>query len=505
MYLSFQEYFEKPKKDPKRWGKPFAALLGAYKAQIGYGAAAIGGKDSMSGSFENIDVPPTLVSFAVTTGRIEDVLSNDFKAAGHKVRLLLPEKDENGLPTAESVKENADRLFKLNAAGKVYSAFTATFGGIAEGVFKACIGNGFGFRFDESVKPDDIFGYSYGAFAVETDEETGVPLGEITADGKITLGNASAGVSELFGVYRGRLESVYPTLENGDYNKTQTFSFETKNFYAPKDFYGKPKFLIPVFPGTNCEYDTAKEIARAGGDAEIFVVNNMSKENIERSVENFAAKTAAAQAIFIPGGFSGGDEPDGSGKFIMAFMRNVAVKEEINNLLKNRDGLIAGVCNGFQALIKLGLVPYGEITETDENSPTLTFNTIGRHQSRLVRTRVASNMSAWLKEVRVGDVFTVPISHGEGRFLASDKVVKELAANGQIATQYVDFDGNATMDIRFNPNGSAYAIEGITSKDGRVLGKMGHSERIGKGLYKNVAGDYDIKLFLSAVKYFKGK
>ena len=505
VYLTFQEYFEKPFLNPKRWGKPFAALLGAYKAQMDYGVAAIGGKDSMSGSFENIDVPPTLVSFAVTTGKIKNVVSNDFKAAGHKVRVLFPEKDENGLPTAKSVKGNAAAVFALNKQNKIYSAFTPTFGGIAEGVFKACLGNDFGFKFSDGVKLNDIFGYNYGALVVETDEEIGVPLGEVTADGKITLGKSKAGISELFTAYRAKLESVYPTLEEKEYAKTQTFSYENKEFYVPKDFCAKPKFLIPVFYGTNCEYDTAKEVVRAGGEADIFVVNNMSKADIEKSVEDFAIKARSAQAIFIPGGFSGGDEPDGSGKFIMAFMRNAAVKEEIRNLLNKRDGLMAGVCNGFQALIKLGLVPYGDIVDTDENSPTLTFNTIGRHQSRLVRTRVASNKSPWLKEVNVGDVFTVPISHGEGRFLASKKLIKELAANGQIATQYVDFDENATMDIRFNPNGSAYAIEGITSKDGRVLGKMGHSERIGKGLYKNVAGNYDIKLFLSAVKYFKGK
>ncbi len=504
-YLTFQEYFEKPFSDPKRWGKPFAALLGAYRAQIDYGVAAIGGKDSMSGSFENIDVPPTLVSFAVTTGKIKNVISNDFKAAGHKVRLLLSETDKDGLPTAKSVKANAAAVFALVKKGKIYSAFTPTFGGIAEGVFKACLGGDFGFKFADGVKAEDIFGYNYGAFVIETGEETGVPLGEITADGKITLGKSTVEISELFNAYRAKLESVYPTLEEKEYAKTETFSYESKEFYAPKDFCAKPKFLIPVFYGTNCEYDTAKEIVRAGGEADIFVVNNMTKETIENSVEDFARKARSAQAIFIPGGFSGGDEPDGSGKFIMAFMRNAAVKEEIRNLLYKRDGLMAGVCNGFQALIKLGLVPNGDIIDTDENSPTLTFNTIGRHQSRLVRTRVASTKSPWLKEVNVGDVFTVPISHGEGRFLASEKQIKELAANGQIATQYVDFDGNATMDIRFNPNGSAYAIEGITSKDGRVLGKMGHSERIGKGLYKNVAGNYDIKLFLSAVKYFKGK
>lgn len=505
VYLTFQEYFEKPMKDAKRWGKPLSALLGAFSAQLDYGFAAIGGKDSMSGSFENLDVPPTLVSFAVTTGKIQNVISNDFKFAGHTVRVLYPETDENGLPIASSVKDNAAKVFALIKAGKIYSAFTPTFGGIAEGVFKAALGNGFGFKFAPEVKLNDIFGYSYGAFVLETEEEVGEKLGEVTADDKISFGGSAAEISELFNAYRAKLESVYPTSETAEFKQTDTFSYENKNFFAPKDFYAKPKFLIPVFYGTNCEYDTAKEVVRAGGEADIFVVNNMTKEHVEKSVEEFAAKAKSAQAIFIPGGFSGGDEPEGSGKFIMAFMRNAAVKEQISDLLEKRDGLMAGVCNGFQALIKLGLVPYGKIVDTDENSPTLTFNTIGRHQSRLVRTRVASALSPWLKEVNVGDVFTVPISHGEGRFLASEKVVRELAENGQIATQYVDMGGNASMDIRFNPNGSAFAIEGITSKDGRVLGKMGHSERIGKGLYKNVTGNYDIKLFLSAVKYFKGK
>ena len=504
VYLTFQEYFEKPRKDPKRWGKPLAALLGAYKAQLDYGVAAIGGKDSMSGSFEDLDVPPTLVSFAVTTGKIKDVVSDDFKAAGHKVRLIEPLRDENGLPVASSVKQNFAKITALMRAGKVYAAFTPTYGGVAEGVFKSCLGGEFGFKFADGITTSDIFGRSYGAFVLETEEDIGVLLGETTADGDFYFGGQKVGGKELFAVYTNRLESVYPTLEGQKYDKTENFSYENGEFFAPKDFYAEPKFLIPVFPGTNCEYDTAKEVARAGGKAEIFVVNNMTKDDIEKSVEDFAKAASLSQAIFIPGGFSGGDEPDGSGKFIMAFMRNAAVKEQIHELLYKRDGLMCGVCNGFQALIKLGLVPYGKIVDANENSPTLTFNTIGRHQSRLVRTRVCSVKSPWLGGVKVGDVFTVPISHGEGRFLADEKTVKQLAANGQIATQYVDFDGNATMDIRFNPNGSVFAVEGITSADGRVLGKMGHSERIGKGLYKNVAGNYDIKLFLSAVNYFKG-
>ena len=502
-YLTFQEYFEKPGKDPKRWGKPAAALLGAYKAQLDYEIAAIGGKDSMSGSFEKMDVPPTLVSFAVTTGKTKDVISNEFNKAGSRAVLFLPE-NENGLQTRDSVLRCVQKVNALCRAGKARSVYTPTYGGVAEAVAKMCLGNGFGFRFEKSLSPSLLFGYRYGAFVVETDEiSEGVLLGEVTSDGAFSLGEESVATKEFDSLYEGTLEKVYPCLEKEENDACETISFQAKEIAFPSVKAARPKVLIPVFPGTNCEYDTAKALRDAGADAEIFVVRNLTPSDIQRSVDAFANAVKTAQIIFVPGGFSGGDEPDGSGKFIKAFFLGEAVKREVNALLKSRDGLIGGICNGFQALIKLGLVPYGEIVDTDKTDPTLTFNTIGRHQSKLVRIRVSSNKSPWLRAVNVGDVFTVPISHGEGRFMATDDWLEKLVANGQIATQYVDLGGNATSDIRFNPNGSVLAIEGITSPDGRVFGKMGHSERIGSGLYKNVPGVFDMKIFRSAVEYFK--
>ena len=503
VYLSFQEYFEKPLKDGARWGKPMAALLGAFRAQKELGIAAIGGKDSMSGSFERLDVPPTLVSFAVTTGKVGEVISNDAKAAGHKLICIAPKYGEDGLPVAASLLETFQKVTALMRAGKVYAAYTPTFGGIAEAVYKMCIGNGLGFRFDRSMCNRAIFEYSYGVFLLEVDTDTeGMLVGHFTNDGMISRGEETVSLSDLEPLYEGKLEDVYPMLEKDNAKALETFSYTEKSTKAPAIKVARPKVLIPVFPGTNCEFDTAKVMRDAGADAKIFVINNLTSDGISRSVEAFAKELATSQMVFIPGGFSGGDEPDGSGKFIMAFFRNAAIREGVHNLLDNRDGLMAGICNGFQALIKLGLVPYGKIVDTDVNSPTLTFNTISRHQSKLVRIRVASNKSPWLAGTEVGEVYTVPISHGEGRFLASDELIRQLAVNGQIATQYVDLDGNATEDIRFNPNNSAFAIEGITSPDGRVFGKMGHSERIGAGLYKNVDGKYDMKLFESAVKYF---
>lgn len=503
VYLTFQEYFEKPGKDPARWGKPMSALLGAYKAQLDYGVAAIGGKDSMSGSFEKLDVPPTLVSFAVTTGKVDQVISPEFKEAGHAVVIVRPQYDKNGLPTAVSMKKNFELIERLNKQGKIYAAYTPTYGGIAEAVAKACMGNGLGFEYDGKLTLNNLFEYCYGSFIIETDDvSVGELVGYTTETGNISYNNEKISLSDLEISYENKLESVYPVAEKGG-NKLKTFSYESKNIYVPNIKCAKPKVLIPVFPGTNCEFDTAKVMRDAGAETEIFVINNLSADGIANSVDRFANKLASSQMVFIPGGFSGGDEPDGSGKFIMAFFRNQAIKEGVHNLLDNRDGLMCGICNGFQALIKLGLVPFGKIIDTDESCPTLTYNSIARHQSKLVRIRIASNKSPWLRGTNVGDVYTVPISHGEGRFLASDETVKRLAANGQIATQYVDFDANATDDIRFNPNNSAFAIEGITSPDGRVFGKMGHSERIGKGLYKNVEGLFDMKMFESAVKYFK--
>ena len=505
VYLTFQEYFLKPEKNPARWGQPLSALLGAFKAQMDYEIASIGGKDSMSGTFEDIDVPPTLVSFAVTTGNVNDVVSPEFKSAGHKVVILKPEYDENGLPAAESEKKLFDEVYALIKAGKVAACYTPTYGGIAEAVMKMCFGNGIGFEYNEEFEIDDIFGYNYGAFILEltTEDEIGAVLGHTCLEETIKYGNDEIELSALLDIYENKLEPIFScNIKQGE-KEIETFSYNAQSRVAPAIKVAKPKVLIPVFPGTNCEFDTAKALMTAGADPEIFVIKNLTAQAIAESVDAFAEKVKQSQIIFIPGGFSGGDEPDGSGKFITAFFRNGAVKEQVHELLKNRDGLMAGICNGFQALIKLGLVPYGEIIDTDENCPTLTYNTIGRHQSRLVRTRIASNKSPWLMNTNVGDVYTVPISHGEGRFLCSDELVKELAANGQIATQYVDLTGKPTADIHFNPNNSVCAIEGITSPDGRVFGKMGHSERIGHGLYKNVDGDFNIGMFDAAVKYFK--
>ena len=507
VYLTFQEYFEKPGRDGKRWGKPLAALLGAFSAQLDFGIGSIGGKDSMSGSFEKLDVPPTLVSFAVTTGKIARVISNDFKKAGHKVVLVSPEKTKDHLPCPESQKKIFDTVSNLIGDGKVVSAYTPCVGGCAEAVMKMCFGNDIGFKFDENLSLDDIFGYNYGAFILEladgADCECGKLLGYTTEEKTIAYGNENLCLDTLLGIYEGKLEPIFSCNIPFDKTPIEKLDYKAEARVSAAIKCAKPKVLIPVFPGTNCEYDTAKALSFAGADPEIFIIRNLTSEAVAKSVEEFAAKTRNAQMIFVPGGFSGGDEPDGSGKFITAFFRSNEVKDAVGDLLDTRGGLMCGICNGFQALIKLGLVPYGKIIDTDENCPTLTYNIIGRHQSRLVRTRICSNKSPWLSETEVGDIYTVPISHGEGRFIADEALIRKLAANGQIATQYVDEKGEPTFDIRYNPNGSDFAIEGITSPDGRVFGKMGHSERTGYGLYKNVPGNYDIGMFHSAVKFFK--
>ncbi len=504
VYLTFQEYFERLGKDSNRWGKPLAALLGAFQAQMNLKIAAIGGKDSMSGSFEDLDVPPTLVSFAVTTGKTDEVVSPEFKAAGHKICLLLPQYDESGLPKTASLLENYQTVTKRMRSGAVVAAYTPGMGGVAEAILKMAIGNGIGAELS-GITMEELFGYAYGGFVLEVagKETVGKCIGMTTDSGKIALGGESIPIAELLKDYEGKLESVYACNIPDSQGKMENFRYQATAWKAPAIKTAKPKVLIPAFPGTNCEYDSAKAMRDAGAEPEIIVINNLSAEGIARSVERFAEELKTAQMVFIPGGFSGGDEPDGSGKFITAFFRNAAVKEEVTALLEKRDGLMCGICNGFQALIKLGLVPYGKIIDTDGSCPTLTFNTIARHQSRIVRTAIASNKSPWLSLTHVGEVYNVPISHGEGRFLASEELIRKLAANGQIATQYVDLNGNATGDVRFNPNGSMYAIEGITSPDGRVFGKMGHSERVGKGLYKNVPGNYDIRMFEAAVKYFR--
>ncbi len=504
VYLTFQEYFEKPEKDPKRWGKPMAALLGAFVAQKDLGIASIGGKDSMSGSFEHIDVPPTLVSFAVTTDNIDNIISNEFKSAGHKVVMIKPAYDENGLPHTDSLLNVFDTVTALIRNNKAVSVYTPTYGGAAEAVLKMAMGNGIGFEFDENLTNDDIFGYNYGAFIVELigNDDLGVTLGRTTEEKEISYKNTSVQLSELCDIYENKLESVYSCNIGYDIKQAETKLYKAAKMPKPKIGITKPKVLIPVFPGTNCEYDTAKAVMRAGAEPEIFVINNLSAAKIAESVELFAKKIDESQIVFIPGGFSGGDEPDGSGKFITAFFRNGKISEALTKLLDARDGLCGGICNGFQALIKLGLVPYGRIIDTDESCPTLTFNTIGRHQSKIVGTKLVSNKSPWLAKATLGEVYNVPISHGEGRFIADENLMKELFENGQVITQYVDLNGNPTYETAFNPNGSYNAIEGIISPDGRVFGKMGHSERIGEGLYKNVSGNYDMKLFESAVDYF---
>ena len=505
VYLTFQEYFLRVGKDAKRWGQPTAALLGAFKAQKDLKIAAIGGKDSMSGTFEDLDVPPTLVSFAITTDKVQNIVSNEFKAAGHKVCLVEPEYDENGLPVTASLLKLFNTVTAMLRNGKAVAAYTLGLGGAAEAVMKMAFGNGLGFAFNEEIPVKKLFSYGYGSFVLELSDDApvGTVLGTTTDDGAFTYGSEVLNTAAVQKAYEDKLESVYAcNIPDAD-TPMETVSSPAKPRVAPAVKVAKPKVLIPVFPGTNCEYDSAKAVEDAGAEAEIFVVKNLTADAISRSVEQFAEKISQSQVIFIPGGFSGGDEPDGSGKFITAFFRNAAIKDEVTRLLEQRDGLMLGICNGFQALVKLGLVPYGKIIDTDENCPTLTYNTIVRHQSRIVRTRVASNNSPWLANTNVGDIYNVPISHGEGRFFASEELARQLIANGQVATQYVDLAGEATADVHFNPNGSIFAIEGITSPDGRVLGKMGHSERWNQGLYKNVPGEYDMKLFKSAVEYFK--
>jgi len=498
-YLTLQEFFEKLRNEPVRWGKPFQALLGALDAQLGLNAAAIGGKDSMSGTFLDKDVPPTLISFAIAPVLAGDVISPEFKEAGHPVYLF----GASDLVDYDGWKETWDAFHSLCQSGKVKAAWAVEGGGVAEAVIKMSFGNDIGFKADDQIPGQ--YGPAYGTIVAELTEECtfGQRIGVTTAEAAVSYGGETVSIAELYALNSKVLEKVYATETVETQDEIPTFSFGATANLAPAVKCAKPKVLIPVFPGTNCEYDSARAVMAAGGDAEIVVIRNLTADDVARSVETVAAKIAESQMIFIPGGFSGGDEPDGSAKFITAFFRNPAIKEQVTRLLDDRDGLMCGICNGFQALIKLGLVPYGKIIDTDETCPTLTFNTIGRHQSRIVRTRIASNMSPWLRLMNVGDVVNVPISHGEGRFFATKELAMQLAANGQIATQYVDLGGNPTMDAAFNPNGSLFAIEGITSPDGRVLGKMGHSERVGKDLYRNVPGNYDIRMFESAVKYFK--
>ena len=497
-YLTLQEFFEKLREDPARWGKPFAALLGALDAQLDFGAAAIGGKDSMSGTFNDLDVPPTLISFAIAPIRAGEVLSPEFKEAGHPVYLFAP---ANG--GAQSQREAWETFHQLCRAGRVCSAWAVEHG-IAEGIMQMSFGNSIGFQAEGREIAWDL--PCPGAIVAELTEDTdllcAVRLGTTTAEPVLTTGADSVSIDELLSLNESVLEDVYPSRVPADPAPVPVLEAPAFSRAAPRTGTAKPKVLIPVFPGTNCEYDSARAALRAGLEPQILVLNNQTPDHVAASAARFAQAARSSQILFLPGGFSGGDEPDGSGKFITAFLRSPQAADAVMDLLQNRDGLVLGICNGFQALIKLGLVPFGEIRDTDAACPTLTYNVIGRHQSRIVRTRVASNRSPWLTKVQVGDIVSVPISHGEGRFLCPPDLLAQLAENGQIATQYVDLDGHPTMDIDGNPNGSVWSVEGITSPDGRVFGKMGHAERVGPCLYRNIPGNYDLGLFDAAKDYF---
>ena len=504
MYLTFQEYFERLGDRPERWGKPLAALLGALDAQMGLGIASIGGKDSMSGSFEDLDVPPTLVSFATAIGKTHRVVSTEFKKGHSSVVLLRPFYKEDGVtPNFASLLANYYIADQMMEKGIVLSASAVGYGGIAEALFKMGLGNQVGFRMIADMSVDEMFEPAYGSLVLEI--ATGAPAGKLlgvtTHEYQFTACGETLDSAALQEIWEAKLEPVYPYRKAGP--AVAAVSGRIDPPAAPKIGVAKPRVIIPVFPGTNCEYDTARAFRAAGADPQTLVIRNLTPADVTASCEALVKAIDDAQIVMLPGGFSGGDEPDGSAKFIASFFRSPAVTDAVRRLLFERDGLMLGICNGFQALIKLGLVPYGDIRPITPDSPTLTFNTIGRHQSMLVRTRVASTGSPWLSRCELGDEFLVPISHGEGRFVAPQAVLDQLAAQGQIATQYVDLASQPTMDLRYNPNGSLLAIEGITSPDGRILGKMGHSERRGDGLYENVAGDKFQPIFEGGVDYFR--
>ena len=515
-YLSFQEYFEKLRDEPERWGKPMAAVLGALMAQIDLGAGAIGGKDSMSGSFEDLDVPPTLISFAVAVGNMKRATSPEFKGADHRIVRIAPRYLADGLtPDKDALLEVFSVIEELTDFHDALAVSTPGYGATAEALFKMTLGNRIGVTLNDSIAVDDLFTPAYGSFIIELADNAKLPavsnlveIGEIgttTSEYAFKAAGETLDLDAVQEAWESGIESVFPYRSKGE-DKGATV--ETIDFHAPKktvytgSSVAKPHVVIPVFPGNNCEYDSAAAFERAGADVTTLIVNNLTPAAVAESTQALVKEINKSQIVMIPGGFSGGDEPDGSAKFITAFFRAPAVTEAVRDLLKNRDGLMLGICNGFQALVKLGLVPYGDIVPMTAECPTLTFNTIGRHQSRLVRTRVASNLSPWLSRTAVGDVHTVAISHGEGRFVAAEPVLDLLKANGQIATQYVDEAGVPGMDLTVNPNGSLLAIEGITSPDGRVFGKMGHSERSGNGLYVNVPGDKYQPIFEAGVEYF---
>lgn len=522
--FTFQEYFRRMTEDPKRWSQPFAALLGAYAAQMGFGLPSIGGKDSMSGTFNDIDVPPTLVSFAVDVAKLQDVITPELKKAGNKLVWLRAPKDQYDLPDYAAIMDQYEKLHNDMQAGKVVSAYALDRHGIAAAVSKMAFGNAMGVKIEHSLDPRDFFAPGFGDLVLEVPAEkvgqlsiTYTVIGEVTADGKFSYGNAEITLDEAYKAWTGTLEKVFKTTsgeendgpvamavktadpeatyENGVYN--------TKNIYVCKHKVAKPRVFIPVFPGTNCEYDSTRAFERAGAEVDVKVFKNLSAEDIRDSVEIFEKSIDQAQMIMFPGGFSAGDEPDGSAKFFATAFQNAKIKEAVMKLLNERDGLALGICNGFQALIKLGLVPYGEICGQKEDSPTLTYNTIGRHISKMVYTKVVSNKSPWLQKATLGGVYCNPASHGEGRFVANDEWLAKLLANGQVATQYVNPNGELDQSEESNINGSTYNIEGITSPDGRVLGKMAHSERRDNGVAINIYGQQDIQIFESGVEYFK--
>ena len=503
MYLTFQEYFEHMNDKPERWGKPLAALLGALDAQMGLGIASIGGKDSMSGSFEGLDVPPTLVSFATAIGNTRDVQSPEFKKANSSIVILRPNY-KNGLPEIGSLIAIYKTVEQMIDEGKVLAAATPGYGGVAEALFKMCVGNHVGLQLSNDIDLNGLFKPAYGAVILELlDASAGEFLGFTTVDYTLEAEGKHIDLARLQELWEQKLEPVFPYRKAGEFVPALEHDCPANKRVAPAVRLATPRVIIPVFPGTNCEYDTARAFRRAGGDPHILVLKNLSPADVAESCEALVKELDQAQILMLPGGFSGGDEPDGSAKFIASFFRNPAVADAVNRLLNQRDGLALGICNGFQALIKLGLVPYGEIRPITADDPTLTFNTIHRHQSMLVRTRVASNKSPWLSRCDINDEHLIAISHGEGRFVCNETLLNQLIDNGQIATQYVDLTCRPTMDMRYNPNGSVLAIEGITSPDGRVFGKMGHSERCGEQLYKNVTGDKYQPIFEGGVNYFK--
>lgn len=510
--LTFQEYFEKLGKDKTKWGKPFSALLGAYYAQKEFEIPAIGGKDSMSGTFEHINVPPTLVSFAVDTVDAEYVVSQEFKKAGSVLAVIKTPTLESGIPDFDILKKNLDKIRELTQAKKVLASYALGYGGLGEAIAKMAFGNKIGFEVAKDVDADKLFNPAYGNIALEMDkadlallEGLDYKVAGKTIEGQyIDVDGYKVCLGKIYKAYESTLEPIFPTKAVEPTGEVKNINFIVNEHQKSSLSIVQPKVFIPAFPGTNCEYDSARAFEDAGAKASIKVFRNLNYANIEDSIETMVKEIESSQIVMIPGGFSAGDEPDGSAKFIATVFRNPRIAEAVNDLLTNRDGLMLGICNGFQALIKLGLVPYGEIKPvTAEDPPTITYNNIGRHQAKVVTTRIASNKSPWLAGTQVGDLHSISISHGEGKFVANKETFDQLVANGQIATQYVDLDGNATYDIDYNPNGSFYAVEGITSADGRILGKMGHSERIGKYTLKNIHGEKDQKIFESGVNYFK--